>query len=249
MEVTPSLNVFAGTADFKIPSEVSSSTVFGTARAVEIDWTILPSGLEIKIKMPQMAIKNFGVFKELHFTITSKSWWDIHEPKMTINVNGLESHPLLNFENLTLLADFSFQKSNASNISIDIFELVLGNTYSSKLNRLGIHLDDFEFDKSIKKQKNYLTIDLESFVAENLLQSDFGSKVTIENEDGQIFINGQLKGVKIPAVDFDVAAVKVESSFSYLSEGKHEVPMEVIFSDIVLIFTTALLRFLKRTCF
>ena len=72
VEVTPSLNVFAGTADFKIPSEVSSSTVFGTARAVEIDWTILPSGLEIKIKMPQMAIKNFGVFKELHFTITSK---------------------------------------------------------------------------------------------------------------------------------------------------------------------------------
>ena len=99
---------------------------------------------------------------------------------MTINVNGLESHPLLNFENLTLLADFSFQKSKASNISIEIFELVLGNTYSSKLNRLGIHLDDFEFDKSIKKQKNYLTIDLESFVAENLLQSDFGSKVTIE---------------------------------------------------------------------
>ena len=41
-----------------------------------------------------------------------------------------------------------------------------------------------------------------------------------------------MKGVKIPAVDFDVAAVKVESSFSYLSEGKHEVPMEVIFSDI-----------------
>lgn len=232
VEVTPSLNLYASTAEFEIPNEGLSSSFFGTARAVKVDWTILPSGLEIQIEMAEVEVKNFGVFEGLNFIITSKSWWDLREPKMTINVKGSESHPMLNFEKLILLADVSFQNSKASNISIDIFELVLGNLYSSKINRLGIHLDDFEFNKSINKQKNYLTMDLGSFEAEHLLQSDSGSKVTIENADGQILINGQLQGVKIPALDVDVASVTVGSSFSYLSEGLHEVPLKVILSDI-----------------
>lgn len=211
VKVTPTLGVYASGVEFNGSDNAGLYPFFGTARSVEISWTISHNGLNVILKLAQADIKEIGIFDRLQVTFTSKSIWDIFDTRVNLRSYGFEGRPSLKFENMTLAADFSVGNVKVSKVSIDISDLEFQQNHNLNINRLGILIDEVELNKPFSEQKNHLTLITDTFRVDDLVTVNLESKLNIKNSSGDLSSYGKLRGISIPNLLTDIALMELGS--------------------------------------